>query len=143
MSVTFHIERIHVGWLQRWKAAAKSLKLEVHALFLAVKHPETPWYAKVVAVCVAAYALSPIDLIPDPIPIIGYLDDLLLVLAGIALARWMIPAAVLAECRQQAAESSENSNSIGRVGALVIIVIWVAALAATAYFTVRWIKRRH
>ena len=83
--------------LERWKQRARELKTETYALYLAVKDPRVPWYAKFSALCVVAYALSPIDLIPDFIPVVGYLDDLVLVPIGIALTIKMIPLDVLAE----------------------------------------------
>jgi len=88
--------------LESWKGRARRLKGETYALYLAYRDPRTPWYAKVFAALVVGYAFSPIDLIPDPIPVLGYLDDLLLVPLGIALALKMIPLAVLDECREQA-----------------------------------------
>src|SRR5918999_619753 len=88
--------------IQKLKAIAARLKRELFALHLAARDPRTPWYAKVLVAGVVAYALSPIDLIPDPIPILGYLDDLLLLPLGIYLALKMIPEPVLAECRQKA-----------------------------------------
>ncbi len=88
--------------LEPWKRRARQLKREVYALYLAYRDPRVPWYARVFAACVVGYAFSPIDLIPDPIPILGYLDDLILVPIGITLARRMIPPGVMAECREQA-----------------------------------------
>lgn len=88
------------------KTRARSLKIEVHALALALQHPETPWHARFVAGLVVAYALSPIDLIPDFIPVMGYLDDLILVPAGIALAVRLIPGPILERCREQARTAS-------------------------------------
>jgi len=88
--------------IEVWKQRAKKLKREVQALALAYQHPETPWYAKVFAGMVIAYSLSPIDLVPDFIPVLGYLDDLILVPLGIALAVRMIPAEVMDDCRAQA-----------------------------------------
>jgi uncharacterized membrane protein YkvA (DUF1232 family) len=85
-----------------WKAESKKLKKEVVALYLASKHPKTPWYAKVLAVLIIGYALSPIDLIPDFIPVLGYLDDLIIIPAGIALLIKIIPGDVLEECRSKA-----------------------------------------
>ena len=84
------------------KNKARQLKTEVYAIYLAYKDPRVPWYARILAVCVVGYAFSPIDLIPDPIPILGYLDDLILVPLGIALALKMIPKEVMAEYREQA-----------------------------------------
>ena len=85
-----------------WRERAGALRLEARALFLAVRHPRTPWYAKALALVVLGYALSPIDLIPDFLPVLGQLDDLLLIPAGLALVRRLIPASVLAECREKA-----------------------------------------
>src|SRR5438270_13940927 len=90
------------GFVDHLQQRAKQLKTELYALYLAYKDPRVPWYARVFAACVVGYAFSPIDLIPDPIPVVGYLDDLVLVPLGIALARKMIPADVLAECRVKA-----------------------------------------
>ena len=83
--------------LERLKHKARLLKTEVYAIYLAYKDPRVPWYARIFAVCVVGYAFSPIDLIPDPIPILGYLDDLILVALGIAIALKMIPKEVMAE----------------------------------------------
>src|SRR5919197_4806491 len=96
--------------IERWKAWARRLKLEVHALYLAYRDPRVPWYARVFAACVVAYAFSPIDLIPDPIPVLGYLDDVIIVPLGIWLAVKMIPPDVLAECRARADASRKPPN---------------------------------
>ena len=84
---------------ERFKRWAGRLKAEVYALYLAYKDPRVPWYARIFAACVVGYAFSPIDLIPDPVPVLGYLDDLILIPLGVALAIRMIPEDVLAECR--------------------------------------------
>ena len=86
-----------------WQQRARQLKRETYALYLAYRDPRVPWYAKVLAVCVVAYAFSPIDLIPDFIPVLGYLDDLVFVPLGISLALRLIPPEVMAECRACAA----------------------------------------
>ncbi len=106
---------------QRW---ARTLKRDTVALYLAARDPRVPWYAKVVAACVAAYALSPIDLIPDFIPVIGYLDDIILVPLGIALAIRLVPPALLAEHRASASARIAK-RPVSRIGALVIILIWI------------------
>ena len=113
--------------LENLKARARALKKEVFAVYLAAKDPRTPWYAKAIAFCTIAYALSPIDLIPDFVPILGYLDDLLIVPAGIALAIRLIPAEVLEEARGKVATSSLE-RSVGYVGAGVIISIWILTI---------------
>jgi uncharacterized membrane protein YkvA (DUF1232 family) len=112
-----------VSALAAWKARARLIKGDVVALSFAVRHPRVPWYAKVVAACVVAYALSPIDLIPDFIPVLGYLDDLVLVPLGVALVVRLIPADVLAECRARAQRVSRRARSW--VAAVVIVGIWV------------------
>ncbi len=117
--------------LQRWKQRARRLKAELYALYFAYKDPRTPWYARVVAACVVGYAFSPIDLIPDPIPIVGYLDDLILVPLGIMLAVRLIPPGVLSECRVKAQERLKQGKPTNWIAAGVIVAIWLllAALA--------------
>ncbi|RLT45566.1 MAG: DUF1232 domain-containing protein [Chloroflexi bacterium] len=112
--------------LATWKARARQLKVESYALYLACRDPRTPWYARLLAGAVVAYAFSPLDLIPDPIPLLGYLDDLLLVPAGILLARRLIPPVVLAECRAQAAALMAQGKPVNWFAAGVIVVIWLA-----------------
>jgi len=102
---------------------AKNIKRDVHAVWLAARDPRTPLLAKVLALIVAAYAVSPIDLIPDFIPIIGYLDDLIIVPLGIMLVVRLIPAEVMREHRETAAQASRRP--VSRITAGVFIVIWV------------------
>ena len=108
---------------------ARDLKAETYALYLAARHPETPWYAKFVVAGVVAYAFSPIDLIPDFVPVLGYLDDLILIPMGISLAIKMIPPPVLAECRAQAKEFMANGKPISRAAGAAIVAIWLALAA--------------
>ena len=120
--------------LQRW---ARGLKRDTLALYLAARDPRVPWYAKAVAACVAAYALSPIDLIPDFVPVIGYLDDIILVPLGIALAIRLVPRGLLEEHRQRASARIAE-RPVSRVAALVIITIWVVlASLFVAWLTFR------
>lgn len=105
--------------------------METYALYLAYRDPRVPWYARIFAALVVGYAFSPIDLIPDPIPFIGYLDDLILVPLGIALAIRMIPAEVLAECREKAKELSKKP--VNRVAAVVVVAVWLALAALGVY----------
>jgi uncharacterized membrane protein YkvA (DUF1232 family) len=114
-----------------WRQWARRLKTETYALYLACKDPRVPWYARLFAACVVGYAFSPIDLIPDFIPILGYLDDLILVPLGLALALRMIPPGVLADCRAQAQARDRQGKPINWIAAGVIIVIWLV-LAALA-----------
>ncbi len=123
--------------LQQW---ARSLKRDVVALYLAARDPRVPWPAKVVAGAVAAYAISPIDLIPDFIPVLGLLDDLILVPLGIALAVWLIPAPLLAEHRAAAAVLSERP--VSRRAAAVIVALWLLCAAAAAFWMARYFNKR-
>jgi uncharacterized membrane protein YkvA (DUF1232 family) len=119
--------------VKTWQAHAKRLKAETYALYLAYRDPRVPWYAKLFAACVVGYAFSPIDLIPDFVPILGYLDDLVLVPLGIALAIKMIPPSVLAECRQRAKDAIDKPSN--RFAAAVIVAIWLL-LAGAALFSI-------
>ena len=109
--------------LETLTTRARALKRETSVLYLAMRDPRTPWYAKAVAAVVVAYAFSPLDLIPDFIPIVGYLDDLILVPIGIALALKLVPATVIADCRARA--QADEGRPVSRVGAAVIIAIWL------------------
>ena len=111
--------------LESLKNKTRHIKTEVYALYLAYKNPRVPWYARILAVCVVGYVFSPIDLIPDPIPLIGYLDDLILVPLGIAIALKMIPKEVMVECREQAKASMLKGKPVNWVAAIAIIGIWV------------------
>lgn len=120
------------------KQRARRLKTETFALYLAARHPRTPWYAKLFVAGIVAYALSPIDLIPDFVPVLGYLDDLILIPAGIALAIKMVPPSVLAECRAQAEKVMSQGKPMNRIAGTVIVGIWVALAALLAV----WIYER-
>lgn len=111
------------------KERVRHLKGETFALYLATRHPGTPWYAKAFVAGVVAYAFSPIDLIPDFIPVLGYLDDLILVPLGIVIAIRMIPPAVLAECRVRAQAMMADEKPTSRTAAIVIIGIWILVAA--------------
>ena len=121
--------------LQRMRDWARGVKRDVHALYLAARDPRVPWYAKAVALAVTAYAFSPIDLIPDFIPVIGYLDDLIIVPLGILLAVQLIPADVLAEHRAAASEAAERPTSL--TGAIVIVAIWIGLALVALGFALR------
>jgi uncharacterized membrane protein YkvA (DUF1232 family) len=107
---------------------ARSMQRDVVAVYLAARDPRVPWYAKTVALLVAAYALSPIDLIPDFIPVLGYLDDVIIVPAGIVLVRKLIPADIFAEHRVAAAAIAARPTSRG--AAIVIVGVWISATVA-------------
>jgi uncharacterized membrane protein YkvA (DUF1232 family) len=113
-----------------WRDRVCALKRDVVAIALAVRDPRVPWYAKAVGACVVAYALSPIDLIPDFIPVLGLVDDLVLVPLGLLLVVRLVPADILAEHR--AAAAAVVARPVSRAGAAVIIAIWVLAAALLA-----------
>lgn len=110
--------------LVRLKPHARQLKRETRALYYAYRDPRTPWHAKIFAAVVVAYAFSPIDLIPDFIPVLGYLDDLILIPLGVAIALRMIPPAVMHDARARAAEMERWPTNW--IAAAVIVAIWIA-----------------
>ena len=125
--------------MMRLRDWARRLKADVVALWFCARHPRTPWLAKAVAVGGAAYALSPIDLIPDFVPILGYLDDLVLVPAGIWVALRLVPADVLAECRGEAAAWLERNGNrpASRAGAAFVVAVWIGV-----FILVLWLAWR-
>ncbi len=120
--------------MQRLKDWARTLKRDVMTLWFALKHPDTPWYARVLAAVVTTYALSPIDLIPDFIPVLGYLDDLIIVPAGVWLLLKIVPENVLVDSRAASDKwfLEQKGKPRSHVGLIVILVIW--ALAAWAVY---------
>jgi uncharacterized membrane protein YkvA (DUF1232 family) len=111
--------------LDELKQRARHLKAETFALYLAARDPRTPWYAKLLVAGIVAYAFSPIDLIPDFVPVFGYLDDLVLLPMGISLAIKLVPNSVLAECRARAQETIQNGRPVSRVAGAIIVGIWL------------------
>lgn len=128
-------EQMMTTWRERWQERAHRLKRDVVAIAFAVRDPRVPWYAKAMGACVVAYALSPIDLIPDFIPVLGYLDDLVLVPLGLLLVVHLIPADILAEHRVAAAKVVDRP--ISRAGAVAVIAVWVLAAALLVSFVGR------
>ena len=116
------------------------MRREAIALCLAVRHPATPWYAKALAAAVVAYAVSPIDLIPDPIPVLGYLDDLVILPLGVLLVRWTIPDAVLEDCRRAAAHRVAIAAPWRRTGTVLVVLCWMLGLGLVAWLTARWLR---
>ena len=114
--------------LTRLKNWARNIKRQVMVLWFCCKHPETPWLPKVIAICVVAYALSPIDLIPDFIPVLGYLDDAILVPLGMLLALRLMPASVITDCRLKASEWEEKHEPkpINKMMIVVVIAVWIS-----------------
>jgi uncharacterized membrane protein YkvA (DUF1232 family) len=122
--------------LSRIKAWARGLARDGHAIYLASRDPRVPWYAQVLAIAIAAYALSPIDLIPDFIPIVGYLDDLIILPFGIWLVVSLIPEEVMGECRAKA--DAAGRRPVSRAGLITIIVLWILAT-----MTLGWVGYVH
>lgn len=121
--------------LRKW---AKSLKLQTLVVYFAARDPRTPWFVRMIALFVAAYALSPIDLIPDFIPVLGYLDDLILIPLGLALVVRLTPAEVMLSAREQA--QAVSARPVSRGMAAVIIIIWLVVLACLGWWAVRTLR---
>ncbi|MGY3444119.1 MULTISPECIES: YkvA family protein [unclassified Bradyrhizobium] len=128
MLSAFKLSSLKLSSIRLW---ARNLKRDSVALYLASRDPRVPWYAKALAIAIAAYALSPIDLIPDFIPVLGYLDDLILLPLGIWLALSLIPDEVMAESRTKAAAILQRP--ISRAGMIAIVTLWIAGALALAW----------
>jgi uncharacterized membrane protein YkvA (DUF1232 family) len=126
-----------MNFVAQWKQRARHLKREVYALYLACKDPRVPWYARVLALCVVGYAFSPIDLIPDFIPILGHIDDLILIPLGIAAVIKLIPPLVLSESRDKAQALLSQHKPTNWVAAGVIVLIWLLLAAASVLLVQR------
>lgn len=126
--------------LQNLTSRARALKNEAFAVYLAAKDPRTPWYAKALIFFVVAHTFSPIDLIPDFIPVLGYLDDLIITPLGLALAIRMIPARVMEEAREKAA-SRPVERGAGLIGAGIIVSVWILAIIIIVVMFLRMAER--
>jgi uncharacterized membrane protein YkvA (DUF1232 family) len=131
---TFTSRAIH-----NWKQCARQLRTEVYAIYLAYRDPRVPWYARVFAAVIVAYAFSPLDIVPDFIPVLGYLDDLVLIPIGIALALKMMPPGVLDECREKAQEVMRQGKPMNKIAAGVIIALWLLLAALGILLAVRFL----
>jgi uncharacterized membrane protein YkvA (DUF1232 family) len=123
--------------LQTWKRWARRLSAQTYALYLAYRHPKTPWYAKALTALIVGYVFSPIDPIPDFIPVVGLLDEMVVVPIGVLLAAKMIPPDVLEACREKAREVAEGEKPVSRVAAVVIVAVWVLCVALAVYLALR------
>jgi uncharacterized membrane protein YkvA (DUF1232 family) len=119
----------------RLKNWARVIKRDVHAVYLAGRDPRVPWYAKALALVVAGYALSPIDLIPDFIPVLGYLDDVILVPFGIWLVIQLIPPDIMAEHRELA--TAAQNRPVSRAATFVVVMVWVATIVVAGWLAYR------
>jgi uncharacterized membrane protein YkvA (DUF1232 family) len=123
----------------RLAAWARTIRRDVHALYLASRDPRTPWYAKALAIGIAAYALSPIDLIPDFIPVLGQIDDIVILPLGIWLVVRMIPPDAMNEHRAAAILNEQDPRSTA--GAVAIVAIWLLLAAGAGWLAYRWLWR--
>jgi uncharacterized membrane protein YkvA (DUF1232 family) len=123
--------------LETWKQRARRLLAQTYALYLAYRHPTTPWYAKVFAALIVGYVFSPIDPIPDFIPGVGLLDEMVVVPIGVLLAAKMIPKDVFEECREKAREVAEGVKPVSRIAAVVIVAVWLMCVALAVLLALR------
>jgi uncharacterized membrane protein YkvA (DUF1232 family) len=121
--------------IQAWERRAERLKSETYTLYLAYRHPRTPWYAKVFAALVVGYAFGPIDPIPDFIPGVGLLDEMVVVPKGVLIAAKMIPADVFAECQEKARGQAEKP--VSRVAAVVVLAVWLLCVGLAVWLALR------
>src|SRR5918996_6294344 len=123
--------------LETWKRRARQLSAQTYALYLAYRHPRTPWYAKVFAVLVVGYVFSPIDPIPDFIPGVSLLDEMVVVPIGVWIAAKMIPRQVMEECQEKASEVAEGEKPVSRVAAVVVVAVWLLCVALAVFLAMR------
>jgi len=129
-----------------WKRQAQQLQQEAHVFYLAFKHPRTPWYARLVAACTAGYLFSPIQLIPSFIPVIGFLDDFLVLFLGAKLLKSILPPDVLTECRQfataaEARRKEQIRSSVPIVAAFLIATVWLLSAVAASELMTAYLSR--
>ena len=127
-------DRSNINMLDRLKARTRELKREAYAIYIAARDPRTPWYVKALVLFVVAHTFSPIDLIPDFIPVLGYLDDLIITPGGIWLAVRLIPPEVMVEARATAT-TRDVDGSVGKVGAVIIISVWIVVAIGVLYYS--------
>ena len=124
--------------MENFKKSLRALKNQLAALYLAYRDPRTPWYARVAAILVIAYALSPIDLIPDFIPVLGYLDDLVILPLGIFIAIKLIPAEIMASAREKAASAEQVLPTTTAWGILIVVLLWLIGLGLVGWLIWKW-----
>jgi len=129
------------NWLDAWKRKARGLKIQTLALYFAYRDPRVPWYAKVLTAVIVAYAFSPIDLIPDFIPILGYLDDLVLIPLGVALVLRLIPPQVMEECRAKAEAGLSEQEPEFKIMAVIIVLLWMVVIAWLVWTLINWLNK--
>jgi uncharacterized membrane protein YkvA (DUF1232 family) len=123
--------------MRAWKRWARKLKTETYALYLAYRDPRTPWYAKVFAALIVGYVFSPIDPIPDFIPVVGLLDEMVVVPIGVWIAAKMVPREVFEECQEKARAVAQGEKPVSRVAAVVVIAVWLLCVALAVFLAAR------
>lgn len=123
--------------LESWKRRARDLTAQTYALYLAYRHPRTPWYAKVFAALIVGYVFSPIDPIPDFIPLVGLLDEMVVVPIGVLIAAKLVPPDVFAECMEKARGVAEGEKPVSRIAAVVIVAVWLLCVALAVFLALR------
>jgi uncharacterized membrane protein YkvA (DUF1232 family) len=123
--------------LEGWKRRARQLSAQTYALYLAYRHPRTPWYAKIFAALIVGYVFSPIDPIPDFIPGVGLLDEMVVVPIAVLIAAKMIPRQVLEECRVKAQEVAKGEKPVNRVAAVIVVAVWLLCVALAVFLATR------
>jgi uncharacterized membrane protein YkvA (DUF1232 family) len=123
--------------LEVWRRRARELSAQTYALYLAYRHPRTPWYAKVFAAIIVGYVFSPLDPIPDFISGVGLLDEMVVVPIGVLIAATMIPRDVFEECKEKARQVAEGEKPVSRVAAVVVVCVWVVCVALAVFLALR------
>jgi uncharacterized membrane protein YkvA (DUF1232 family) len=123
--------------LEAWKRWARQLSAQTYALYLACRHPRTPWYAKIFAALIVGYVFSPIDPIPDFIPGVGLLDEMVIVPIGVLIAAKIIPRRVMEECQTKAQEVAKGERPVNRVAAVIVVAAWLLCVALAAFLATR------
>ena len=122
---------------EAWKRRARQLSAQTYALYLAYRHPSTPWYAKIFAALIVGYVFSPIDPIPDFIPGVGLLDEMVVVPIAVLIAAKMIPRQVMEECRVKAQAVAKGEKPVNRVAAVVVVAVWLLCVALAVFLATR------
>ena len=123
--------------LEAWKRRTRQLSAQTYALYLAYRHPRTPWYAKIFAALIVGYIFSPIDPIPDFIPGVGLLDEMVIVPIGVLMAAKMIPQQVMKECQMKAQEVAKGEKPVNRVAAVIVVAAWLLCVALAVFLATR------
>ena len=123
--------------LEAWKRRARQLSAQTYALYLAYRHPRTPWYAKIFAALIVGYVFSPVDPIPDFIPGVGLLDEMVVIPIGVLIAAKMIPRQVVEECQEKARAVTEGDKPINRLAAVIVVAVWLLCAALAIFLATR------